>query len=453
MNTLHDLNAEQALLGSVIQYGNKTYLAACRFIPTAEAFYDIRHAAIWALMGDMVSTGQQVSEHSLASWVLQSGKAMECGGLGYVDELSSHAVCSVPDYHASIVAEFWQKRRVVAACQQGVAVLQTPDGTNEQVDRVIASVIEAGKGVTVANEASMASLMPAYIDRVEAACNGLGKTGLKTGLDGLDSVIGGLRNKEMIVLGARPSVGKTAIAMQIACKVAMKDQIPVGVFSCEMDRDSIVDRAVSTLSGVPMVDVRAGALDQHDLVKIKQAVDQCRKAKLYIDDTTNLTAAQFNRRALQMVEERNCGLIVLDYLQLMSGDGRKTRYEVISEISRSVKQTAKTCGVPIFVLAQLSRESDKTQREPRSSDLRESGQIEQDADVIILAHRLDPAEVDQARGIRWAEALEPDDKRDIGTPWHNWGRCVNLIVDKNRNGVTGLVKTFMQCRTMRFQSL
>lgn len=438
--------AENALVGAVIERGSKVYMEAARKLPTSEAFYDVKNQALWRLFGDMMQEGLPID----ASMVMTAGQRLnrlgECGGPGWIAEVTANP--GMAEYHTDIVAECWLRRRVLAACSTGVEAMKTSGDTEKLVDQIVTSVFAAAKTTHRESECYVSELMSGVIDRIEQAMNGTTMTGIKSGLAGLDSIIGGFKPGQMIVIGARPSVGKTALGLQMAYHAAINDKVPVGFFSAEMDKESIAERLVSMVAKVPMNDILKGYLTEGDKLKIFSGIKDIMKTKIVVDDNADLSAHSFSRRAMEMVESKEVKLIVLDYIQLMSaGTKGGNRYQEVTEISKAVKRTAKNIGVPILVLAQLNRKTADEERDPRPSDLRESGQLEQDADVILLPHAVQ----DSDPGV--AMKVHPDCQSDAGQPWELWGRRIDLIVGKHRNGPTGKARLFMHTKTMRFESL
>ena len=437
--------AEKSLCGAVLTGGNANFASASKIIPSSEAFYDVRLQTYWSLFTAMVLENVPIDISSVMAEAKRRNMTADMGPASFMGELIE---CSgLCDYHAGIVAECWLRRRVLSALVSGAESLRATGDTATLVDKALTAVFAAAKTTQRSTECWAHELMPGVLTRIEDALNGKTMTGLKTGIDGLDRLFGGLKPGAMVVVGARPSAGKTALGLQVAFNVALSGA-PVGFFSCEMTKESIAERLLSLTSKVSMDSMLRGNLIESDLKKIQMGHLQSMKAKIVVDDEADLSSSQFQRRAMAMVEERKVKLIVIDYIQLMSGTG-KNRYEEVTEISKAVKRVSKVVGVPILVLAQLSRKVEDEDRAPRSSDLRESGQLEQDADMIFMLHRLTQPDEDMT----WLNHVHPDDPRDVNEPWQSWGRRIDLVVTKNRNGATGKVRLLMQNKTMRFEQL
>ena len=319
----------------------------------------------------------------------------------------------------------------------------------EVIDRAESSVFEIAQQSESSDPQRLAELLQLEWERIEAS-EGRGITGLSSGFGDLDELLSGFQPGEMAILAARPSMGKTALALNLAEQVAFGGKTPwedrtgagvsVGFFSLEMNKSSVVQRLISAYSGVDSHKIRTGMISGDDGRRIVDACGELEKAPLYVDDMPGMTVLQLRARARRMVAQHGVQILFIDYLQLLTAPAhaRESRQVEVSAISRQIKALARELNVPIVCLAQLNRGAEQRERNrPRMSDLRESGSIEQDADVILLLHREayyhkdDPA---------WMDANQ--DKVNLS----------EIIIAKQRNGPTGVVKLTWDDRTTRFKA-
>jgi replicative DNA helicase len=272
-------------------------------------------------------------------------------------------------------------------------------------------------------------------------------TGLSTGFPDLDDMTTGLHGGEMFIIAARPSIGKTSLAMNIAEHVALELKQPVGIFSLEMTAESLVLRMMSSRARVNAQNLRSGFLNYEDFQRLTQHAAELSQAPLYIDDTANLSILQLRARARRLHQQYGIQLFVIDYLQLLhstSSRALENRQQEIADISKGIKALAKELNVPIIVLSQLNREMEKRESKPRLSDLRESGSIEQDADVVGLLYRADPKSPYKAA---------PMDGDESGEMMQAEAIPVNLLIAKQRNGPTGDIRLMFVKGYTRFESV
>ncbi|MEK7781797.1 MAG: replicative DNA helicase, partial [Verrucomicrobiota bacterium] len=344
-------------------------------------------------------------------------------------------------YYLDIVEEKFLLRKMIHTCTDVVGRVYDYDGEVDslldEVERDILAMSESRSGGTIE---PVKSLVNKAIGMVENYFNRQGQLGgLATGFSDLDRMTDGMHGGEMIVIAARPSMGKTSLAMNIAESVTLNQKLPVGVFSLEMTAESLVLRMLCSNARVNLRNIREGFMSESDFPKLTSSAGKMSSAPLYIDDTPGLSILQLRTRARRMWQQHGVKLFVIDYLQLLNSTSRRAqenRQQEIAEISSGIKALAKELAVPIIVLAQLNRELEKDKnRKPRMSDLRESGSIEQDADLIGLLYK--PSSEDE-------DAPPMEDQPD-GIP-------VNLLIAKQRNGPTGDVNlTFLKPYT-RFES-
>lgn len=447
----HSIEAEQGVLGCLL-LSPREGVGRCleRFPRGTEAFYDPRHQTIFEIILDLCDDNQPVDLVTIGQRLSDRRSLESVGGHAYLNALLD-AVPSAAnlDYYADIVREKYLLRRVIQTCT-GISsrVYDEQDEADALLDDAEKEFLAISQERAENTGKDINTLVGKAVSQIEDYFSNPGQlAGVASGFDGLDRKTSGLRGGEMFVIAARPSMGKTSLAMNIAENVALQGHAPVGVFSLEMTGESLVMRLLCSLARLDQHKVREGDLQPEDFQRLNFATDQLSKAGLYIDDTPALTVRELRGRARRMWLRHHIKLIVIDYLQLLRSPSTRrgdfNRQQEISEISSGIKALAKELDVPIIVLSQLNRdlERDKS-RKPRLSDLRESGAIEQDADIVGLLYRADPDNPHKA-----ASSEDDDD-----TPRHAEATPVNLLIAKQRNGPTGDVHlTFLRSYT-RFES-
>ena len=436
----NDLAAEQGVLGCILLDTRQNLPACIEKVKDETVFYDLRHQAIYAARVSMDEANAPIDLLTLSHQLRTAGELDNIGGVAYLTELQD----SVPsaanlEYYFEIVRDQALLRRMIQTCTKAIA--DAYDETGE-VDRLVGEVEQA---VLAINRDHNITDMPTIVEHVQDAVGKIemlfknkgSTTGVETGFADLDRMTTGLHPGEMIVVAARPSMGKTSLAMNIVEHVALNLQLPVGVFSLEMSSESLVMRMISSLARINSHEMQEGMLTPRDFPRIHETASRLAKSALHIDDTAGLSILQLSARARRMWQQHDIKLFVIDYLQLLHSTSRRAgenRQQEIAEISSGIKAMAKTLGVPVIVLSQLNRELEKDKnRKPRLSDLRESGSIEQDADLVGLLYK--PGGVDE-------DTDDPDSE----------ARPVNLLIAKQRNGPTGDVPlTFLKGYT-RFEN-
>jgi replicative DNA helicase len=436
----HSIEGEQSVLGGLL-LDNSAWDRAGDLLSESD-FYRHEHQLIFKAIGQLVGASKPADVITVYEQLQTHGHAEEVGGLAYLNALAQ----SVPSAanmrrYAEIVRERAILRKLVGASDEIATAAFNPQG------RAVAQILDEAEGKifkigeegsrTKQGFQSMDSLVVQLIDRVqELAENGAGDvTGVPTGFADMDKMTAGLQAGDLIILAARPSMGKTAFALNIGEHVAVKEGLPVVVFSMEMGASQLALRVVGSLGRIDQQHLRTGALSNDEWGRLSEAVDKLRNASIFIDETPALTPAELRARARR--QARQCGklgLIIIDYLQLMSGSNSaagENRPTEISEISRGLKALAKELQCPVIALSQLNRSVEtRTDKRPMMSDLRESGAIEQDADVIMFIYR------DEYYN---KESKEPG--------------VAEIIIGKQRNGPVGTVKlAFLRAHT-KFENL
>jgi replicative DNA helicase len=381
---------------------------------------------------DVITVQQKLKDKQLLEQV---------GGIAYLSQLQD-AVPSAANlsYYIDIVREKFLLRKMIQTCTQVVGRVYDYEGeVDALLDEVERDVLRISESRAQTSAMTTKELVGHAVQTIENFFSRKGTlTGLATGFTDLDRMTDGLHGSEMIVVAARPSMGKTSLAMNIVEHVALEDKLPVAVFSLEMSAEALVLRMMCSIARVNLRSIREGFMSESDFPKLTSAAGKLANAKLFIDDSAGLSILQLRARARRLHQMHDIKLIVIDYLQLLHSTARRSqenRQQEISDISSGIKALAKELKVPVLVLSQLNRELERDKsRKPRLSDLRESGAIEQDADVVGLLYK--PSAGDDDEG-----AVEEAD-----------GLPVNLLIAKQRNGPTGDINlTFLKSYT-RFES-
>ncbi|MEY3275282.1 MAG: Replicative helicase, partial [Verrucomicrobiota bacterium] len=412
-----------------------------------EAFYDLRHRTIYDVLVSMYDRKEPIDLITLGQKLRDAGQLDGVGGLAYLSDLMD-AVPSAANlaYYLDIVREKHVLRRVLATCSEAVSKVHEYEGAVDSLlDEVERDILKISQDRSENTNRTMRELVRSAVDMIQDFHQRKGGlTGLPTGFPDLDKMTSGLQPADMVVIAARPSMGKTSLAMNIAEHVSVEANLPVGVFSLEMTSESLVMRMLCSLARVNGRLIRDGFLSEGDFRRLTAAAGKLSRAPIHIDDTPGLSILQLRARARRMWQQHGVKLFIIDYLQLMHSTSKKaadSRQQEVAELSNGVKALAKELKVPVIVLCQLNRELEKDKdRKPKLSDLRESGAIEQDADLVGLLYKPAAEDDDQRR--------EDPEARDDGmgaTP-------VNLLIAKQRNGPTGDVcLTFLKGIT-RYES-
>jgi len=439
----HSIEAEQGVLGCIFLSPHES-LGECvlKFKGEPTVFYDLRHRAVYEVLVEMYDRKAGIDPITVQQILKDRGMLESVGGLPYLASLPDTVPSAANlQYYIEIVREKFILRKMISTCTAAISQAYENQGEVDQLlDEVEKDVLQISNARVALNSSTMKELVHRAIHHIEMYHQRQGQLGgLATGFIDLDKMTDGLHEGEMIVIAARPSVGKTSLVMNIAEHVAVQLKQPVGVFSLEMTSESLVMRMMSSLARVNARAIREGFLAERDFAKLTSAAGQLAKAPLFIDDTSGLSILQLRAKARRMHQQHGVKLFIIDYLQLLHSTARRAenRQQEIADISNGVKGLAKELKVPVVVLAQLNRDSEKEKRAPRVSDLRESGSIEQDADLVALLYK----EVRDSKG---------DDDDSAGPEPDTIP--VKLLIAKQRNGPTGEVNlTFLKSCT-RFES-
>ena len=427
-----DVAAEQSVLGAMMM--SKDAIANVVEVVKGRDFYRPAHELIYDAILDLYGKGDPADPITVAAELTRRGEIGKVGGHIYLHELlSSVSIAANAGYYALIVREKAVLRRLVEA---SIRIAQMGyEGTGEVAD-IVDQAQQTIYNVTDAKASEdykpLSALIEPTWNELEAIASRGGRlAGVPTGFAELDELANGLHPGQMIIVAARPAIGKSTLALDFARSAAIKNNLTTAVFSLEMSASEIMTRLLSAEAGLKLHSLRTGKLTDDDWERLSKVTSRIENAPLYIDDSPNLTMMEIRAKARRMKQRYDLKLVVIDYLQLMSsGKKVENRQVEVSEFSRQIKLLAKELGIPVVAISQLNRASEqRTDKRPLLSDLRESGSLEQDADMVILLHREDAYNKDDRPG-------EAD-----------------LIVAKHRNGETRTVTTAFQGHYSRFVDL
>lgn len=427
--------AEVAVLGGMLIDGD----AAAKALEVLDdtMFYRESHRRICKAMMALFQAGNVIDPQTLGSWLEDRDELERTGGMPYISELLDAVPTAANiEYHAEIVRNRWQRRKVIEACTEGIRMAHGTDHETpaivDRVEQLLVAGTESRGGAVSLRQA----LYPTFerIEEIQASEGGI--TGIPTGLTDLDEMTGGLQKGDLVVVAARPSMGKTALVTGI-CTHAVLNGTPTALFSLEMSKQQVVQRILCAEALVDLGRMLRGRLWDDDFTRLERVSRPLNSAPLWIDDSGAVTAGQIRAASKKLQREQGIKLIAIDYLGLMAGDREaENRTNEIGQITRSLKRTALDLDVPIVLLAQLNRgPQNRSDHRPQLSDLRDSGRIEEDADLVLFVHRpeyfMAPDEIQQSQASGKAE----------------------LIVAKHRNGPTGTVDLFFRKECARFEGV
>lgn len=428
-----NIEAERSTLGSMLLEKEAIYKGAEVLKP--EDFYREAHRVIFEVVTHLANKGEPVDIITVSEELKQRGMLDKIGGVAYLTLLAN----SVPtaaniEHYAKIVEEKSILRALITAASNilSMGYAGTEDIT-VLLDDAEKQIFQISQKRNVKGFVSLKNILIETFERIEKIYESKGGvTGLSTGFRDLDRMTAGLQNSDLIILAARPSMGKTTFALNIARNVAVDLKVPVVVFSLEMSKEQLALKLLCSEAGVDNQRIRTGTLMDNDWPRLSHALGRLSESNIFIDDTPGMTALEVRSRARRIKAEHGLGLIVIDYLQLMQSRGRsENRQQEVSDISRSLKSLARELGVPVISLSQLSRAVEqRTDKKPYLADLRESGSLEQDADIVAFLYRDD--------------YYNPEsDKKNI----------TELIIAKQRNGPVGTVELYFNKETGKFIGL
>lgn len=431
-----NVDAELSVLGAAVT--NKEAAIKATDVLQAADFYREANAVVFEAINNLIFHNQNVDVLTVTEELRRMGQLDNVGGVSYVTDLPNHLVSSLDvERHAQIVLEKARLRRLILAADTIAGEAYAGEGeVTDIVDAAERRILEVAKDERRQEMTAIGEIVQGQLDDIaNKYTNKSGITGLPTGFSGFDNITSGLQPSDLILVAARPSMGKTALTLNIAQHVALKEHKNVAFFSLEMSQEQLGLRMICSTALVDSQKLRTGRItSQDEWSRIMQAATALYDAPLFIDDTPGITVAEMRSKARRLQAEKGLDLIIVDYLQLMQGSqGRRqaeNRQREISEISRSLKSLARELKVPVIALSQLSRSVESRQvKRPMLSDLRESGSLEQDADIVAFLYR---------EGY-YQQEIEDSSKN-----------ITEVIIAKHRNGATGTIQLYFHGQWTRF---
>ena len=434
-----NIEAEQAVLGAMLI--DKEAIAKATEVLSADDFYREAHRVIFSAMLELYNKNEAVDMVTVTEILKRDNKLEDIGGIAYITSLANVVLTAANvKYHAEIVAEKSVLRQLVRVSTEIAAMgYEANEDVGTLLDTAESRILEISNRKKKNDFTAINDILMDSVQSIESLLqNKGGLTGLPAGFADLDKLTSGLHPSDFIILAARPSMGKTALALNIVQNVALRAHKVIGgeprsvaFFSMEMSKEQLVNRMLCAEAGIDSQRLRVGEMHDEDWTHLWDACDTMSRAKIYIDDTAGITAMDMRSRARRLKAEHGLDLIVVDYLQLMQGSGKRNnsgdRQQEVSEISRSLKALARELDVPVLALSQLSRSVESRQvKRPMLSDLRESGSLEQDADIVAFLYRED--------------YYNPETEN----------KHTELIIAKHRNGPVDTVNLFFQKQFTKF---
>ncbi len=431
-----NVDAEASLLGAILIDSDAIVKVADQI--GVEDFFDARHRHIYEAVRKLYEKRSAIDVLTLSDQLKGSGYLDMVGGPAYLTELTNFVPTAAhAEQYADIIAQKAVRRRLISAGKEISSVgSDEAKSVKELIEEAETKLFDVSQQHVKQTIVSIETILSDSFERLDDLHKDKAKLrGIPTGFKDMDSMLAGLQRSDLFILAARPSMGKTAFALNLAHNVAVQAKEPVLLFSLEMSKEQLVDRLLSMESGVDAWALRTGNLTDADFEKIGHAMGTLSEAPIYIDDTPGITVSDMRTKARREAHQRPLGLIIVDYLQLMSGGGKfasdGNRVQEISEISRGLKGVARELNVPLIALSQLSRSVEsRSPQIPQLADLRESGSIEQDADVVAFIYR--------------EEYYNPETERK---------KVTDILIKKHRNGPTGGIELYFDNEKQRFRSL
>ena len=428
--------AEASLLGAILIDADAIVKIAD--VISAQDFFEPRHQRIYEAVAKLYEKRSPIDVLTLADQLKADGYIDMVGGAPYLTELTNYVPTAAhAEQYADIVAQKALRRRLIAASQEMAELgYDESKALRELIEESETKLFEVSQQHVKQDVISLETILAESFERLDDLHKDKQKLrGIPTGYKDLDNMLAGLQRSDLFILAARPSMGKTAFVLNLAHKVATKAKEPVLIFSLEMSKEQLVDRLLAMESGVDAWALRTGNLTDKDFEQLGEAMGTLSEAPIFIDDTPGITVSDLRTKARREAHQRPLGLIIVDYLQLMSGGSRFSsegnRVQEISEISRGLKGVARELNVPLIALSQLSRSVEsRSPQIPQLADLRESGSIEQDADVVAFLYRED--------------YYNPESERK---------NVMDVLIKKHRNGPTGGVELYFDRDKQRISSL
>lgn len=431
-----NLDAEISLLGALLIDPDAVVKIAD--LISAEDFYEPKHQKIYQAIAKLYNNHEAIDVLTVSNELKSNDFLDIIGGPAYLTELTNFVPTAthIEEYTNIVSQKAFRRRLIKASSEISELGFDETKSLKELIEESESRLFNVSQQQIQQNIISLESILAESFDRLDDLHKDKKKIrGIPTGFKDLDSKLAGFQKSDLIILAARPSMGKTALALNFAHKISTKTKQPVLIFSLEMSKEQLVDRLLSMESGVDAFDLRTGNLTDADFEKIGNAMGNLSEAQIYIDDSPGITVSDLRTKARREAHKHPLGLIIVDYLQLMSGGSRFStdgnRVQEISEISRGLKIIARELNVPVLALSQLSRSvENRNPQIPQLADLRESGSIEQDADVVMFIYRED--------------YYKPETDRK---------KITDVLIKKHRNGPTGGVELYFDNEKQRFRSI
>lgn len=433
----HDLVAEQSVLGAVFISPETMTSLADELTP--DDFYKPANKIVFKTMLSLLEKGEPIDATTMVSALTNQGDISNIGGMTYVVELvNSTPTSKNVEHYAKLVKEKATLRKVIAELSKSLSSAYQGDiSINEIIEKTEKSILDISNQNAGTGFRNVADILDTHMQIVETRSQTDGfVTGLSTGFVGLDKITTGLHEGNLIILAARPAMGKTALALNIAKHVATMERKPAVIFSLEMGAEELIERMVASEGMVPGYHLKTGNLSTDEWKRLVHAQSNLYDVPIFVDDTAGIRISEIRSKARKLSQEMGgLGIIIIDYLQLITGSKRENRQQIVSEISRELKILAKDLRVPVIALSQLSRSVEQRQdKRPMLSDLRESGSIEQDADIVAFLYR------DAYYQKELADSQEANN-------------VTELILEKNRHGSLGTVKLYFHKEYTKFSSV
>ena len=433
----HDLVAEQSVLGAVFISPETMASLADELVP--DDFYKPANKIVFKTMLSLLEKGEPIDATTMISALTNQGDISTIGGINYVVELvNSTPTSKNVEHYAKLVKEKAMLRKVIADLSESLSSAYQGDvSIGDIIAKTEKSMLDISNQNTGTGFRNVADILDTHMQIVETRSQTDGfVTGLSTGFVGLDKITTGLHEGNLIILAARPAMGKTALALNIAKHVATVERKPAVIFSLEMGAEELIERMVASEGMVPGYHLKTGNLSTDEWKRLVHAQSNLYDVPIFVDDTAGIRISEIRSKARKLSQEMGgLGIIIIDYLQLITGSKRENRQQIVSEISRELKILAKDLRVPVIALSQLSRSVEQRQdKRPMLSDLRESGSIEQDADIVAFLYR------DAYYQKEHADSQEANN-------------VTELILEKNRHGSLGTVKLYFHKEYTKFSSV
>ncbi len=436
-----NIDAEEAVLGAILV--NPKVLPKVVEILKPESFYKPAHRYVFDAMLQLFNSNERIDIVTVSDVLNLNSKLETIGGRAFINDLYYKTITTANiEYYAKIIQEKAIKRALINAGSEIVSFGYDLNPIDQSLDSAEKLIFDIASKKSTSDLVHVKDLVLKAYEKIEYRYEHKGElTGAPTGFYEIDAILNGLQKSDLIILAARPGMGKTALALNIAQNVALRANIPVAIFSLEMSQEQLLIRMLCSEAEVDSQRVKTGNLQMKDFDKLTNAMDALAKAPIYIDDKSGCTITDIRAKCRRLkMEMKDLGLVMIDYLQLMEGMGREDRMQQISAISRGLKILAKELDVPVLALSQLSRAVEsRNDKRPVLSDLRESGSIEQDADIVMFIYRES----------YYKSTDDPEDDKNVGPVSKD---DTKVIIAKHRNGSVGDVPLLFQGNITKFKN-